>query len=121
MPKNWKPDHDPFTRPLGCNGKYGTSGSKKHRRNNQAPCDPCKASEAHYACELRRGQGLPRHINPCGTNAAYKRHLEHGEPIDFTCRVGRSNYLTTKRNQAKEPKCVNTVKPSNAHAVSLNS
>jgi hypothetical protein len=61
------------------------------------PCALCKASEAHYARELRRGQGLPRPLHQCGTPAAYKRHKEKGEPIDFTCRVGRSKYLADNR------------------------
>jgi hypothetical protein len=97
MPKNWKLDHDPEARPLGCNGKYGTSGSKAHRRRGHNPCTWCKASEAHYARELRRGQGLPRPLHPCGTNAAYKRHLDLGEDPCFKCRVGRSHYHAEQR------------------------
>lgn len=97
MPKNWDTSHDPDARPLGCNGAYGTSGAKAHRRKGQATCDQCRASEAHYARELRRGQGLPRPLHPCGTPAAYKRHKERGEPIDFACRVGRSRYTASNR------------------------
>ena len=92
MPKNWMLDHNPLERPHGCNGKYGTSGSKRHRRQGETPCDDCKASEAHYARELRRGQGLHRPLAPCGTNAAHKRHTLRGEPIDFACRLARANY-----------------------------
>jgi hypothetical protein len=97
MPKNWDLSHDPEARPLGCNGKYGTSGYKAHRRRGNEPCTRCKASLAHYARELRRGQGTPKQLHPCGTPAAYKRHADRGEPIDFACRVGRSNYLAEQR------------------------
>ena len=106
MPKNWKQDHDPFARPLGCNGKYGTSGTKKHRRQNQTPCAACKASEAHYACELRRGQGSPRLIQPCGTNAAYKRHTTRGEKPCFKCAVARAEYQANQK-RARKPQQTN--------------
>jgi WhiB family redox-sensing transcriptional regulator len=33
----------------------------------------------------RRGKGRPDPM-PCGTLAAYRRHLRHGEPIDRACR-----------------------------------
>ncbi|AYN55870.1 hypothetical protein PP635_gp62 [Arthrobacter phage Auxilium] len=102
MPKNWKLDHDPDARPLGCNGKYGTSGSKLHRRRGETPCSKCKASEAHYACELRRGQGLPRYVQPCGTPAGAKRHRDRGEKVCFKCAVARAAYEVENRARHKE-------------------
>jgi len=29
-------------------------------------------------------------MRPCGTEAAYQRHLRHGEPVDLPCRVAAS-------------------------------
>lgn len=92
MPKNWRLDHDPEARPLGCNGKYGTSGSKVHRYRGETPCEKCKASEAHYARELSRGQNLPRIKHGCGTWQKAEWHIKRGEPVDFACRAARSDY-----------------------------
>jgi len=98
MPKNWDTTHNPEARPKGCNGRYGSSGSNRHRRAGETPCARCKRSEAHYARELRRGQGLKRQPpQPCGTNAAHKRHGQRGEPIDLACRLGRAAYRAEQR------------------------
>ncbi|QPK40190.1 hypothetical protein SEA_JINKIES_59 [Arthrobacter phage Jinkies] len=102
MPKNWRVEHDPFERPLGCNGKYGTSGSKAHRYRGEPTCDKCRASETHYGREYRRGQGLGRPIYPCGTWQAAARHNRRGEPLDFPCRAARSRYRARLRAEREQ-------------------
>ena len=101
MPKNWKADHDPEARPLGCNGKYGPSGRKRHFRRGEPNCEKCRASEAHYAREMRRGQNLPRYINPCGTAAAAKRHRDKGERLCIPCATAEAKYHADLRAMKK--------------------
>lgn len=36
---------------------------------------------------MRHGQQLPdSELEPCGTRAAYRRHLRRGDPVDEACR-----------------------------------
>jgi hypothetical protein len=89
----WKLDHDPEQRPLGCNGRYGGSGRKMHFRNGTPTCDRCKASNAHYQREHRRGQPNPRpKPQPCGTMAAAHRHREAGEKPCLDCYTAEAKY-----------------------------
>ena len=97
MPKNWKTDHNPTTRPLGCNNKPGTSGSKAHRYRGETPCTTCKNAEAHYNRELRRGQNLPRPKHGCGTwQAAAQHYVRHEKPC-FPCRIALSEYKAKRK------------------------
>lgn len=59
MAKTWDRAHNPEARPLGCNGKYGSSGRGRHKYYGTPVCDACKASDNHYCRELRRGQTYP--------------------------------------------------------------
>lgn len=88
----WLQSHDPEARPLGCAGTYGTGGAKAHRRKGEPVCDQCRASEAHYAREYRRGQGSPRRKYGCGTWQAYCQHVRNSEPRDFACRIAYNQY-----------------------------
>jgi hypothetical protein len=97
MPSPWRTDHDPEARPLGCNGAYGPSGRKRHARRGEPNCQACKDSDAHYARELRRGQHLPRYINPCGTPAAARRHRYNDEPVDLACADAEAAYHAANR------------------------
>lgn len=98
----WKFEHNPEDRPLGCNGKYGSSGYKRHKREGTEPCAACLESKAHYTRELRRGQGYPnRTLVPCGERSAAVRHRRRGEPVDFKCRAAearhRAKYMSRQR------------------------
>ena len=91
--KSWRLDHDPFARPLGCNGKYGGSGRKLHARRGTPTCDKCRESNAHYQREHRRGQPTPRPKPlPCGTMAAARRHRERGEKPCLECYGAEARY-----------------------------
>lgn len=90
--KNWDFSHDPHERPLGCNGKYGTSGIVAHSRKGEPTCEACRASRNHYMRELRRNNPSPRKLHPCGTPAAYHRHERKRERKDFACRLAHSKY-----------------------------
>lgn len=98
---SWRKDHDPFARPLGCNGKYGVSGVQRHRKAGTDPCEACRESNAHYRRERRRGGIKPRKPQPCGTYAAAQRHKWHGEPLDFACRVAEANYRAELRSRQR--------------------
>jgi len=102
----WRLDHDPFARPLGCNGKYGGSGRKLHARKGTPTCDKCRESNAHYQREFRRGQPLPRpKPKPCGTMAAAHRHREAGEKPCLACYAAEAKHhqeLRAKKRAAHE-------------------
>lgn len=55
---------------------------------------------AEYRDRVRGGP--PRQLQPCGTVAAYKRHVRHGEEPCAACRAAwadyqRQRYQTRKR------------------------
>jgi hypothetical protein len=101
MGKAWKLDHDPETRPLGCNGRYGNSGGTAHRKRGETACDQCKASAAHYRRERTRGGIKPRKLKPCGTWAAAARHRHHNEPLDFACYLAEAAKEQARRDRKK--------------------
>lgn len=89
--KTWLYSHKPDRKPKGCNGKYGQSGYKAHKRKGTKVCRKCSSSKAHYQRELRRGEKFPRKLEPCGTKAAAVRHRAKGElPLDLACRVAEA-------------------------------
>lgn len=98
---SWRMDHNPFARPIGCNGKYGVSGVQRHRKAGTEQCKRCRESAAHYRREMRRGGITPRKPQPCGTPAAAHRHRANGEPVDFACHVAEANYRAELRNRGK--------------------
>ena len=50
-------------------------------------------SDAERARRYRdRQRGGPPSLAPCGTYAAYRRHLRHGEPIDEACQQAYTDY-----------------------------
>lgn len=99
--KPWKKDHDPEARPLGCNGKYGASGTQAHKRKGQKACARCRKSEAHYQREYRRGAFKRKPLKPCGTPAAGHRHRARGEEIDLACRVALAREQQELRDRRK--------------------
>lgn len=99
----WKLSHNPEKRPLGCNGKYGQSGGRTHRRRGEKVCAKCRKSGAHYQRERRRGAGaVPKPLRPCGTPAAANRHKRRGEEIDFACRVALAKEQQDRRDRRRE-------------------
>jgi hypothetical protein len=89
--------HVPEIRPLGCNGKYGDSGSRRHQRAGEPSCEKCTASSNHYRREVRRGRPRPRTLRPCGTRAAASRHRYNNEPLDFACRLAEARGEARRR------------------------
>lgn len=100
--KPWKLSHNPSSRPLGCNGKYGQSGARLHRRRGEKVCKRCSKSGAHYQRERRRGefQGPPP-LRPCGTPSAAARHKSRGEPIDLACRLALAKQQQELRDRQR--------------------
>lgn len=105
MPKRgpWRLDHDPEARPLGCNGAYGVSGARRHKRRGESACRACLDSAAHYLREYRRGQPKPRVLKPCGTWGAAQRHRVKGERLDMACVEAESVYKQALRAKAILP------------------
>ena len=93
-------EHDPEERPLGCNGRYGNSGTNKHYYHGETPCDDCRKSARHYQKEVRRGQKYPRMLLPCGTMGAAKRHYARGEPLDAACKQAEYEYNAQPERRA---------------------
>jgi len=102
--KPWRLDHDPFTRPLGCNGRPGDSGRKVHKRRGEPICPKCQEAGNHAVRERRRGSPCPRRLNPCGTPAAARRHRYKGEPVDLLCRAAEANYHADHRRKTRATK-----------------
>lgn len=98
----WRFDHDPFARPLGCNGKYGGSGVQKHRHYGTPPCKDCLESIAHYKRERRRGGLKPKQPAPCGTYGGAAQHKAKKEPTCFKCRVAEAAYRAEHRSKQRE-------------------
>ena len=46
--------------------------------------------------------GSHKYLAPCGTLAAYMRHLRRGEPRDFKCRVANVKESQKKRDRRKQ-------------------
>jgi len=100
--KAWDFSHSPVKRPLGCNGKYGASGYNRHLREKTKVCQRCRNSMNHWRRERKRGGIAPRKLQPCGTNAAARRHRTKNEPLDLACRVAEAEYTDTWRKLARE-------------------
>lgn len=50
--------------------------------------DEAKAARREAQTARRRAQGVqPLRLAPCGTPAAYRRHLRNSEPVDEACRT----------------------------------
>lgn len=102
------PTHDPEARPLGCNGKYGRSGQKRHKRGGTEVCEPCRLSYNHYWRAYRRGDIEKQEISrwdlthnparrPLGCNGRYGKsgadtHRRHGQAVCKRCRASQNHY-----------------------------
>lgn len=95
--------------PCGTPGAY-----QRHMRRGETPCAPCatawKAYSSRYKSEnaaavkaqrQRHDTEGPRRLAPCGTRAAYARHLYNREKPCFDCRVASSQYHAERRAARK--------------------
>jgi hypothetical protein len=81
----------------------------RHIQRGEQPCEPCKAGHAEYRAAAvakdpdkarrlnrksaeRRRRGVPAHVDPCGTPAAYQRHRRHLEEPCDACQEAWSEY-----------------------------
>jgi hypothetical protein len=105
----------PACDPESCNANAA------YRRHVNAGQPACAASrEAHNAYNTQRyadlkakganprGSGRGRHLAPCGTSSAWKRHYKRGEPLDEACREamvadGRKRYQAVAAPRILEP------------------
>lgn len=98
----WRLNHNPQLRILGCNGKPGDSGRKAHQRRKEPACRRCKNASNHAKRERNRGQPHPRHLHPCGTPAAARRHRTNNEPLDIPCQLAEAQHHADLRARKKE-------------------
>jgi hypothetical protein len=68
------------------------SGYKRHLRDNEWACDPCKIANAKSKTLKRGGKptGKVRELAPCGTTSAYHRHQRNGEQPCLPCRLAHA-------------------------------
>lgn len=69
----------------------------KRERDREERLNRPAQVEAQAKARVRK----PRKLKPCGTEAAYARHLKRGEPIDDLCREGSSKERSLRRNKGK--------------------
>lgn len=114
------PTHDPEARPLGCNGKYGQSGARRHKRHGTEICDLCRASAAHFGRAVRRGDHVPRaqsnwdlthnpERRPVGCNGRYgksgaDKHRYNGEKVCAKCRASQNHIAREYKRGGIRPK-----------------
>jgi hypothetical protein len=100
--QHWDMSHNPEAKPLGCNGRYGKSGSNRHYYHKTKVCERCRQSARHYERELARGQAYPRRLKPCGTPAAARRHRARKEPMDKACLIAEDRARTERKARQRQ-------------------
>ena len=81
---------------------------------------PRRRYKREWQRERRRAAGVkPLVLAPCGTPAAYRRHLRNSEPIDDACRQAwneqaRVRRAKTKADQAESAKNARQVRRTQA-------
>lgn len=63
---------------------------------------------------------MPRELKPCGTVAAYQRHVRLREPIDDACRDAMRTYQRVRRTGTTEPREVQPCGTNAAYARHLS-
>lgn len=95
--------------PLDCRGRYGRGGAAWHLRQGTPVCEACKESRNH--ARRRAKAGLPPLTGPdyamkeslrapCGTVAAYRRHLRLGEIACDPCVAANTQDMRERRREA---------------------
>lgn len=67
-----------------------------------APASPKQQAPRQRA--PKKPKALPRELAKCGTNAAYRRHVKAGEPIDDACREAHTEATRQVRHAAEDRK-----------------
>lgn len=65
--------------------------------------DWCHTCYQRWVRHGRPAGGPParKPLQPCGTDAAYQRHVKHSEPIDDACRDARNAAQNQRRTKSK--------------------
>ncbi|GGJ56167.1 hypothetical protein GCM10007173_13710 [Glutamicibacter ardleyensis] len=78
----WKADRDARIKrtggvlPEGIAACGTNEGYLLHRENGERACSPC--AEAHRAFKATTFNPAKKQLKPCGTTAAYSRHIKRG-------------------------------------------
>jgi hypothetical protein len=69
-------------------------------KQGEETCQECRDAIAAYQ-RKRYGEALGTHpsrkLQPCGTDAAYNRHIQHGEEPCAVCRAAHNAYARVDR------------------------
>lgn len=90
--------------PIQYHDEIGTElGFSRHRHRREAVCRPCREAHAAHRRQVAadRAAGILPTLMPCGTMAAYKRHLNAGEPPCDLCRAASYVAQRARRERAK--------------------
>lgn len=95
--------------PCGTRAAY-----QRHWSKGEEVCEPCRQADRAYMAELREARRAikgasgrrKRERKPCGTRAAYQRHLTWGEEPCDACRAANNEVARAERarNAAKRAK-----------------
>jgi hypothetical protein len=101
-----KPHHRGNGRPRPPCGTPG--GRSSHRYHGEPVCEACKAARRAADAKWKRDNYRTRPTTPplpCGTEAAYRRHLREGltnSQIDEACRQARRDAETVRRRNRRQ-------------------
>lgn len=62
-------------------------GYRLHLAAGEYPCTDCLEAHRLDWAKWKARAGVARVLKPCGTRAAYKRHLRNNEPVCWRCRL----------------------------------
>lgn len=88
---------------------------QRHMRKAEVPCDDCAVAWAKHCGRYRRENRVhlnelkrerakygPHELAPCGTHAAYARHVRNLERPCYACRVAEAQYQSDRRAKRLE-------------------
>lgn len=97
-------DDRAFRKPVGRYGPevtqpHGTDAAyRRHQRQGERPCEPCRAAHLRARQDRRRR----RVLLPCGTRSAAERHRQNGEPLCPACVEAERAYYRDAARRARE-------------------
>ena len=85
------------------------NGYKRHQKQGETACDPCKKGMAEYSrnyrAKIRNGDVTPKKPfsdERCGTYAGFRRHTKHNVPLCPPCREAHQEYQRAYRARKRK-------------------
>lgn len=84
-------------------------GLESHKRRNERPCKWCLPLMPEPTAKKKRGPApgtrpMGRPLQPCGTDAAYWRHKNHGEEVCDPCGQAHRDYNNARAQRKRAAK-----------------